>query len=477
MMRFIGEPATGLAVVLALAGGWAPTRAAAVTLTDTTVADFNAGTPGACYVAETTDGEVLLPPTEGAEFFGTSSSPTPPAAGWDSWLWCTHSGLECPESGSVEVAGGALSLLRALARTDAAYAPGRSLELVATFAGPAGSTAIFQHVGFGSTGDSGATEIFNAPPWAMFSVPNDPAAGVNVRVLATGSPDAGVPVCTNFPTPGTCPCHDGMGNNTNCLGETHRYRIDWTSTQIDVSVDGTLVHQETAKTIADDMRPGASHLNAGTTPLVVDWMRMTPYTSPCTFQSRVFDSGSTGTSWETLTATSALPTGTSLDSFQTRTGNTAAPDATWSGFASLSGTAIVSPPARYLQYHVTLISGDASQSPELQQVDVSFTEIPTATPTATPTDTAVPPTGTATRTRMATRTPRPSPTPPPQACPGDIDGDGRVGLKDVILVGRALFSTPGRPRWNPAADLNHNGIVDGRDLLIVLHSFADPQCR
>jgi len=45
------------------------------------------------------------------------------------------------------------------------------------------------------------------------------------------------------------------------------------------------------------------------------------------------------------------------------------------------------------------------------------------------------------------------------------------------LVARALFSTPGRPRWNPAADLNHNGIVDPIDLLIVLEARFDPNCR
>lgn len=474
MARSILEPAAGLALALVLAAGLAPTRAAADTLADTTVADFNAGTPGACYVAETTNGEVLLPPTVGAEFFGTSSYPTPPAAGWTSWLWCTHNGSQCPESGSAEVAGGSLSLLRALARTDAGYAPDRSLEFVATFAGPAGSAAIFQHVGFGSTGDSGATEIFNAAPWAIFSVPTD-SAGVNVRVLASGSPDDGDPVCANFPTPGTCPCNDGMGNNTTCLDETHRYRIDWTSTQLDFSVDGTLVHHETAKTITDDMRPGASHLNTGSTALVVDWMRMTPYTSPCTFQSRVFDAGSAATSWDSLTATSALPIGTALDTLETRTGNTATPDGTWSGFAALSGTTIGSPAARYLQYQATLSSSEASQSPELQQVDISFAALPSPTPTHTP----VPPTSTATATpsRTAPRTATPRPTPPSHACRGDVDGNGHVGLNDLVLVARALFSTPGRPRWNPAADLNHNGIVDPHDLLIVLLSLADPQCR
>ena len=48
---------------------------------------------------------------------------------------------------------------------------------------------------------------------------------------------------------------------------------------------------------------------------------------------------------------------------------------------------------------------------------------------------------------------------------------------DVCRVAYALFSTAGRPRWNPAADLNHNGIVDPVDLLIALDSLFDPDCR
>jgi hypothetical protein len=46
----------------------------------------------------------------------------------------------------------------------------------------------------------------------------------------------------------------------------------------------------------------------------------------------------------------------------------------------------------------------------------------------------------------------------------------------LALVARALFSAPGAPRWNPNADLNHNGIVDPLDLLIVADSLLDPHC-
>ena len=66
----------------------------------------------------------------------------------------------------------------------------------------------------------------------------------------------------------------------------------------------------------------------------------------------------------------------------------------------------------------------------------------------------------------------------PEPCPGgDVNGDGRVDLRDVVLVGRALGSRPGDRRWNPAADLNHNGRVDLGDLSIVVRSSLDPTCR
>jgi hypothetical protein len=96
------------------------------------------------------------------------------------------------------------------------------------------------------------------------------------------------------------------------------------------------------------------------------------------------------------------------------------------------------------------------------------TRSPKPTRTATRTKPAAPP-PTATNTRK--------PTPPPTPCRGDVDGDGHVGANDVLRVTLALFSTPGSPRWNPAADLNGNGMIDPIDLLIVLLMALDPRCR
>lgn len=47
---------------------------------------------------------------------------------------------------------------------------------------------------------------------------------------------------------------------------------------------------------------------------------------------------------------------------------------------------------------------------------------------------------------------------------GDIDGDGDIDGHDHRLLLRSLFSYQGQRRYNPDADLDHNGIVDTRDL-------------
>jgi hypothetical protein len=55
---------------------------------------------------------------------------------------------------------------------------------------------------------------------------------------------------------------------------------------------------------------------------------------------------------------------------------------------------------------------------------------------------------------------------------GDVNGDGRVDLKDLALVARALGSTPGRPNWNPACDFYGDGTVSMKDLALVARNFG-----
>ncbi len=113
-------------------------------LLDDTVADFAAGTPGACYVAQTADGEIILSPTVGTEFSGTTQP-----AGWGAAPWT---------GGSATFNGSAATVDGARLATDASFTPGRSLEFVATF-----GAATFQHVGFGQLLENIAGEY-----WAMF---------------------------------------------------------------------------------------------------------------------------------------------------------------------------------------------------------------------------------------------------------------------------------------------------------------------
>jgi Dockerin type I domain len=58
------------------------------------------------------------------------------------------------------------------------------------------------------------------------------------------------------------------------------------------------------------------------------------------------------------------------------------------------------------------------------------------------------------------------------ALTGDVNGDGIVDLKDVMLVKNAFPSTPSSPDWNPAADLNHDNRVDLADIFIVYTNFG-----
>jgi len=61
---------------------------------------------------------------------------------------------------------------------------------------------------------------------------------------------------------------------------------------------------------------------------------------------------------------------------------------------------------------------------------------------------------------------------PVRAILGDVNGDGKVDIKDVGIVARAFGATPSDPRWNPAADLNGDGKIDIRDIAIVAANFG-----
>jgi hypothetical protein len=51
--------------------------------------------------------------------------------------------------------------------------------------------------------------------------------------------------------------------------------------------------------------------------------------------------------------------------------------------------------------------------------------------------------------------------------PGDLNGDFKVSLPDLVLLANAYGSKPGDAKWNPNADINGNGIVDLSDLVLM----------
>jgi len=56
---------------------------------------------------------------------------------------------------------------------------------------------------------------------------------------------------------------------------------------------------------------------------------------------------------------------------------------------------------------------------------------------------------------------------------GDLNGDGKVDMKDVAIVAKAFGSTPGDPHWDPVADLNGDGKIDMKDVAIVAKHFGE----
>jgi len=56
---------------------------------------------------------------------------------------------------------------------------------------------------------------------------------------------------------------------------------------------------------------------------------------------------------------------------------------------------------------------------------------------------------------------------------GDINGDGKVDLTDLVLVAKAFGSRPGGANYDPRCDLDGNGVVDLTDLVAVAVHFGE----
>jgi parallel beta-helix repeat protein len=56
--------------------------------------------------------------------------------------------------------------------------------------------------------------------------------------------------------------------------------------------------------------------------------------------------------------------------------------------------------------------------------------------------------------------------------PGDLNGDGKVSLPDLVILALAYGSIPGDIKWNPVADIDGNGVVGLTDLVILAKNYG-----
>jgi len=301
---------------------WSFTTASLPTgFVDTLPADFSRGTlDSGAYIAQTADGELTLAPVVGAEFSGSALP-----AGWTMSTWAGNP--------TATVSGGTMKADGALVGTGAQYASGRSLEFIASFSG-----APYQHAGFAVTFAEGL--------WAMFSSSSGDALYARTNNGSTA---------TNTAIPGSW------------FGTPHRFRIDWSASRVDYSIDGVQVASHSIA-IGSTMRPVASDYDGDGNPLTIDWMRMSPYAGTSTYLSAIFDAAAVA-AWNSAAWTGSTPAGTSVE-LAVRSGNSPAPDASWSGFVVVNGPIDVT--AQYLQYRLRLTTTAAGQTPAVNDVTLGL---------------------------------------------------------------------------------------------------------
>jgi hypothetical protein len=258
-----------------------------------TAAQMSGAVDAGLAIVQTTDGEMTLTPAVDAEF----SDATIPA-GWASSV--TAAG------GGAVVGNGSVIVNGATVLGPAGSGTPRALDIMATL------TAPNQAIGLGA----GSL----ASPLAVFVV--KPDGLLYIRTIAPNT--SGVIVTKETAVAGSW------------LGAPHVFHIDWNAANAAYKIDGTAVGSHTGLQWGSlAMAPVILDSASGDGGVTVDWIRLSPYAASGTF-SKVFDAGGVAT-WTKLTTSATVPAGSAV-SVSYRTGNTAAPDASWSAFTTLAGT-------------------------------------------------------------------------------------------------------------------------------------------
>lgn len=315
-----------------------PPPVATPCFTDATSADFGSGTVDAnTTIVMDNDGSVILKPIMNEEF-----TSLPLSTSWNSFAWT--GGTSTVSSGILSVSGSRYNTQPA----GTTYGPGTNIEFMATF-----GAAAFQHIGFGGGTDAiGSGGIYNGEePWAMFSTGNT-SNSLRARTYSNGS---------TF--------NDFIITTPGLIGVAHKYRINWKSDgTFEYFIDDVLVRAEPI-VISSQMRPAISDYNNDATPVLVDWFRILPYAVSGTFTSRVYDAGSSK-NWETLTASTDLPAGTTIAIF-VRKGDSAVPSGSWTSFAQVNSGNNVGGSSRYIQYKADLSTTNANYTPVLKDISIN----------------------------------------------------------------------------------------------------------
>jgi len=56
---------------------------------------------------------------------------------------------------------------------------------------------------------------------------------------------------------------------------------------------------------------------------------------------------------------------------------------------------------------------------------------------------------------------------------GDINGDGKVDMKDIAIAASAFGSYPSHSKWNPDADIDENDKIDLKDIALIAKHFGE----
>jgi methionine-rich copper-binding protein CopC len=292
----------------------------------TTSADFATGAATGTEVLST--GDIALATAATEDFNGTAL-----AAGYDVTSWASDGGGPA----SVAVAGGILSIQGAQVLAPAPFS-NAGVEGRLSF-----GVTPFQYFGI-ATGFAS----FAGNYWAIFAT--DSGDVLKARVNSNGT--------TQEVSLGLQPT--GF----------HVYRVTPVATGFDFYIDGQFrTNVPLSFPAGQTARAALSAFTGSPQPaLQADWMRVLSYVPTGTFESSIFDAGST-VQWTTASWVANLPPATGLVVETSTSDSVGGP---WSSYTAVTNGQISSPASRYIRYRVRLTSGNTALTPSLSEITIRW---------------------------------------------------------------------------------------------------------